>query len=118
MATLDINQLIQESVTSSMGDTSADNKDVNEAFLESIVNEIKKSEDEVTLPVLQEAFAEVFENNENAEILKTKLTENEIFIEGFNKPIEESEVSEENPLSTAIGLIASGVAVKKYLGSR
>lgn len=118
MATLDINQLIQESVTKSMSDTPSDGKETTDAYLESIVTEVKKSEDQVTLPVLQEAFAEVFEDEEKTEALKTKLTENEIFVEGFNIPVEESETSEDNPLSTAIGLIASGVAAKKYMRSK
>ncbi len=115
MASLDINQLIQESVAKSMKNTLSDSKSTTEAYLESIVTEIKKSKDQVTLPILREAFAEIFENEENTEALKIKLTESKIFIEGFNVAIKEGDISESNPLSTAIGLITSGIAVKKYL---
>ena len=112
MAILDINHLIHESVMKSMADTPLDEITTKEAFLNSIVEEVKKFETKVTLPILQEAFSEVFENKDHIKFLQEKFTENEIFIEGFN--IEESDDSQ-NPYSTAIGLIASGVGAKKYL---
>ena len=114
MATLDINQLIQESVTKSMGSSPSDKATITDAFLNSIVEEVKKSETPITLRILQEAFADVFKSEDNVNLLKQKLTDSEVQIEGFN--FESSDLSD-NPFSTAIGLIASGVGAKKYLTS-
>lgn len=105
MTVLDINQLIHESVTTTIeSDNPSDSLDTS--FMESVVKEVLASKDDVTVEVLQKAFPEVFENKDHLEVLKSELSKNNIFIEGLNGLNHE--------LSTAIGLIASGVAVKQY----
>lgn len=123
MATIDINKLIQESVSKDMS-TDNDSSTTREAYLESIVTEVKKTEGDITVSILEEAFPEVFQDDELKGQFIERLNAEGVEIPGFNVQLEsesegeDKEISESTSvgaMSTTIGLIASGLTARKYL---